>query len=128
MEREFLFNYDALDNYLNEQQKSPDWTNWELTMFRDNCKKYLTKTANNLKEFVISINERNWDIIINWQKNLENIFQTLPTWYEMSNKARLYRQVISALEEAKYREIFDKIFTETPKKLNDLKEEIEIWN
>ena len=43
MERKFLFNYDALDSYLNEQQKNQDWTDWELTMLRDNCKKHLKK-------------------------------------------------------------------------------------
>lgn len=109
MEREFLFNYNALDNYLNEKQKDPNWTDWELTMLRDNCKKYLIKDWN-MSNLTISINDDTLDVTINWQKGLENIFQALPTWYEMSKKARLYRQVTSALEEAKSREIFDKVF------------------
>lgn len=112
MEREFLFNYEALDNYLNEQQKNPNRTNGELTVFRDNCKKYLIETSTNLKELVISINNSNWNVSINWQKWLEDKFYMLPTWYEMSNKSRLYRQVKLSMEEAERLGVFDKIFKE----------------
>lgn len=123
MERDFLFNYNALDNYLNEQQKDPNWTDWELTMFRDNCRKYLKKEWD-MSNLVILINDDTGDITINWQKDLENIFQTLPTWYEMSNKARLYRQITSALEEAKSRGVYEQIF-KTKKDLDTLKGSIE---
>lgn len=122
MERDFVFNYNALDNYLNEQQKNPNRTDWELTMFRDNCKKYLKKEWDK-SNIIISINDDTEDITINWQKGLENIFQTLPTWYEMSNKSRLYRQITSALEEAKNRGIYELIF-KTRKDLDTLKESI----
>lgn len=123
MEREIIFNYNALNNYLNEQQKNPDWTDWELTMFRDNCKNHLKKDQD-MSKLTISINDDTLDITINWQKGLENIFYMLPTWYEMSKKARLYRQVLSALEEAKYRGIYDLIF-KTKKDLESLKESVE---
>lgn len=124
MERKFLFNYDALDNYLNEQQKNPDWTDWELTMLRDNCKKHLKKNWNKSNEYTISVNEDTWDVSINWQTDLENKFQMLPTWYEMNNKARLYRQIKLSMESAERLGIFDQIFKEIRKELDSLKESI----
>ena len=93
-------------------------------MLRDNCKKYLVETAENLKEFTISINESNWDISINWQKWLEDKFATLPTWYEMSNKSRLYRQLRLSMESAEKLGIFNQIFKEVKKELDNLKESI----
>ena len=123
MEREYLFNYDALDSYLNEKQKDPDWTDWELTMLRDNCKKYLKESWKPSDKYIILINDDTWDITINWQKNLEDVFDMLPTWYEMSNKDGLYRQVILALEEARDRGIYDLIF-KTKEDLKSLKESI----
>lgn len=125
MEREFIFNYDALDNYLNEQQKNPDWTDWEITMLRDNCKKYLKDSWKNSKEYTILINEDTWDITINWQKDLKDKFKMLPTWYEMSNKDKLYRQVKLSMDYAERVGIYDQIFKEIRKDLNSLKESIE---
>ena len=125
MERKFAFNYEALDNYINEQQKNTiGRTDGELTMLRDNCKKYLLETADNLKEFVISINEDNWDISINWQKWLEDKFRMIPTWYEMSNKSRLYRQVKLSMESAERLGIFDQIFKEVRVELDSLRDSI----
>lgn len=124
MEREIIFNYTVLNDYLNEQQKNPQRTDGELTMLRDNCKNYIKKEWKNSDNFVIKINDETLDISINWQSWLENIFKTLPTWYRMSNKVRLYSQVISAIQEAKDRGIYEQIF-ETKKKLNNLKDSIE---
>ena len=124
MERKFLFNYDALDNYLNEQQKNPDWTDWELTLLRDNCKKHIKKEWNKSNEYIISVNEDTWDVSINWQTNLEDKFQMLPTWYKMDNKTRLYRQIKLSMEEAEERWIYEKIFKEIREELNSLKESI----
>ena len=124
MERKFLFNYDALDNYLNEQQKNPDWTDWELTMLRDNCKKHIKKDWNKSNEYIISINEDTWDISIDWQTNLQDKFQMLPTWYKMDNKTRLYRQIKLSMEEAEQRWIYEKVFKEVREELNSLKESI----
>lgn len=111
MERLFLLNYDALDKYLNEQQKNPNRTDWELTMLRNNCKKYLKKTLNP-KEYKILVNESTGDITINWQEDLKDKFNMLPTWYKMSNKSGLYRQVKLAMDEAKSRWIYEQIFKE----------------
>ena len=124
MERKFLFNYDALDNYLNEQQKNPDWTDLELTMLRDNCKKHIKKDWNKSNEYIISINEDTWDISIDWQTNLQDKFQMLPTWYKMDNKTRLYRQIKLSMEEAEQRWIYEKVFKEVREELNSLKESI----
>jgi hypothetical protein len=124
MERKFLFNYDALDNYLNEQQKNPDWTDWELTLLRDNCKKHIKKEWNKSNEYIISVNEDTWDVSINWQTNLEDKFQMLPTWYKMDNKTRLYRQIKLSMEEAEERWIYEKIFKEIREELDSLKESI----
>ena len=41
-----------------------------------------------------------------------NKFQMLPTGYQMSNKSRLYRQVSSAIQEARSRGIYKKVFKE----------------
>ena len=125
MEREFLLNYKSLNDYIREQQKNPDRTDWELTMLRDNCKKYITDTTNNPKEYVvISINDSVWDVTINWQKNLQDKFNMLPTWYEMNKKARLYRQIKLSMEEAEKRGIFEQIFKEIRGELDYLKESI----
>jgi len=112
MERKYTLNYEALNSYINKQQKNANRTDGELTMLRDNCKKYLAGTAKDLKEFYISINEDSWDITINWQKWLEDKFNMIPTWYEMSNKSRLYRQVKFSIEAAERLGVFDKIFKE----------------
>ena len=124
MEREFIFNYDALDNYLNEHQKDPNRTDWELTMLRNNCKKHLKKDWDKSSEYIISVDEDTWDVSINWQNNLEDKFQMIPTWYEMSNKARLYRQIKLSMDEAEERGIFNQIFKETRKELDSLEESI----
>jgi hypothetical protein len=124
MERKFLFNYDALDNYLNEQQKNQDRTDWELTMLRDNCKKHLKKDWDKSNEYIISVNEDTWDVSINWQTNLQDKFQMLPTWYKMDNKTRLYRQIKLSMEEAEVRWIYEKIFKEIREELDSLKESI----
>ncbi len=124
MEREIIFNYTVLNNYLNEQQKDPQRTDGELTMLRDNCKNHIKKEWKDSDNFVIKINDETLDISINWQIWLENIFKTLPTWYEMSKKVRLYNQVISAIQEAKNSGIYEQIF-ETKKKLDNLKDSIE---
>ena len=124
MERKIVFNYDALDNYLKEQQKNPNRTNWELTMLRDNCRKYLIETAEDLKELIISINESTRDVTINGEIGLENKFDTLPTWYEMDRKAKLYRQIKLSMEEAEKLGIFGEIFKDTRKELDSLRKEI----
>ena len=113
MERKFIFNYKVLDNYIDRQHEvSSDRTDWELTLFRDNCKKYLSEMSDNQNEYIIMIDENTWDISINWQKGLEDKFEMMPTWYEMSNKSRLYRQVNFSMESAERLGIFDQIFKE----------------
>lgn len=112
MERKFILNYDALDNYLIEWQKNPHRTDGQLTLLRDNCKNNLTNTLLNPKECEIVINETNWEIIINWEKDLQNKFYMFPVCYGMDKKARLYRQVKQALEEAGTRWIYNQIFKE----------------
>jgi hypothetical protein len=112
MKRKFIFNYDALNSYINEEQKKPDRTAWELKILRNNCKNNLIYNLSNPKEYIIIIDESTWDISINGQTDLQERFYTLPTWYKMNNKDRLYRQVKFALEEAKKRWIYDQIFKE----------------
>ena len=107
-----LFDYITLDSLLNEFQKDPDWTDGELTMFRDNCRKFLLDESPNPREFVIVINESTGDISINGRQDLHDIFMMLPTGYEMSNKSGLYSQVKSAIQEAKNRGIYNLVFKE----------------
>ena len=109
MERTILFNCAALDNYLEERQKNPDRTDWELTMLRDNCKRYIKNEKN---EYIININELTWNVSINGQTDLQDKFYMLPTWYDIDNRTKLYRQVKQALEEAKTRWIYNQIFKE----------------
>lgn len=108
MKRKFLFNYDSLDSYINEEQKKPNWIAWELKIFRNNCKNNLSDS----KEYILIINESTREIMIDGQTDLKNKFYTLPTGYEMSDKDRLYRQIKLAMEEAKMRWIYDEIFKE----------------
>ena len=112
MERKFLFNYDALNNYINEEQKKPNRTAWELKILRNNCKNNLSNVLSDSKEYILIINESTWEITINGQKDLKDKFYTLPTGYKMSNKDRLYRQIKFAMDEAKKRWIYDQIFKE----------------
>lgn len=112
MKRKFLFNYNALDNYLNEQQKNPNRTDGEITMLRNNCKENLVDTLYNSKEYIIIINESSWEVSINWQTDLQDKFDMLPTWYKMSNKDKLYRQVKLAMERTKNNWIYNQIFKE----------------
>lgn len=112
MERKFLLNYKALDDYLNEQQKNPDRTDGEITMLRDNCKNNLAENLLNPKEIIITINGSTWDISINWQKDLQDKFDMLPIGYKMNNKSRLYRQIRLSMESAKKLWIYDQIFKE----------------
>ncbi len=112
MERKFLFNYDALNSYINEEQKKPNRTAWELKILRNNCKNNLVDNLSDPKEYTIIINESTWDIIINGQTDLQDKFYMLPTWYKMSNKSKLYRQVKFAMKEAKDRWIYDQVFKE----------------
>ena len=128
MERKFLFNYNALDDYLNEQQKSENWTDWELTMLSNNCKEYIEKNWNNSNEYIIIVNEDTWDVSINWETDLENKFKMLPTPYEMSNKTKLYRQVKRSMEEAEILWIYEKIFVEVREELDSLQESIKSTN
>ena len=113
--RKWLFNYIVLDSLINELQKEPLWTAGELKIFRDNCKRCLLDDTSNPREFVIVINESSGDININGRQDLHDIFDMLPTGYEMSNKDRLYRQVKLAMEEAKNRGIYNQIFIEIKK-------------
>ena len=112
MERKFILNYDALDSYLKEWQKKPHWTDGQLTLLRNNCKNNILDILSNSKEFIITINETTGEITINWEKNLQEKFYMLPSCYDMNDKARLYRQIKQALEEAKNRWIYDQIFKE----------------
>lgn len=112
MERKIIFNYNNLNKFITEQQKDLNRTDWELTMLRNNFMKYLSSNLNKIEEYYIRINESTWDIIIDWQKDLQNKFRTLPTWYKMNNKEKLYHQIKQALEEAKYHWIYDKVFKE----------------
>ena len=112
MERKFLLNYDALNDYLIEWQKDPNRTNGQLTLLRDNCKNNLTNVLSNSKEYIITIDESTWDITINWEKDLQEKFLMFSSSYWMDKKSRLYRQVKQALEEAKYRWIYNQIFKE----------------
>lgn len=107
----YFFNYIVLDSILNELRKEPHWADGELTMFSDNCKKYLLDGSSNPRKFVIVINGTTGDISINGRKDLHDKFDYLPG-FEMSNKSRLYRQIYLAMEEAKDRGIYDLVFTE----------------
>ena len=112
MERKFLFNYDALNSYINEEEKKPDWTAWELKILRNNCKNNLLNILSDSKEYILIINESTWEITINGETDLQDRFYTLTTGYKMSNKDKLYRQIKFAIDEAKNRWIYDKIFKE----------------
>jgi len=112
MERKFIFNYEALNSYIDEEQKKPDRTAGELKILRNNCKNNLSDTLSNPKKYILIINESTWDISINWQTDLKDKFYMLPTWYKISNKDSLYRQVKLAIDEAKDRWIYDQIFKE----------------
>lgn len=79
-------------------------------MLRDNFRDQLGFLLDSTNEFIIKINDSTWDISINWQVGLEDKFTTLPTWYEMSNKSRLYTQFQRSIESAKFNWIYDKIF------------------
>lgn len=116
MERKFIFKYDALNDYLTENQKNPNRTDGELTLLRDNCRSNLTDVLFSQKEYIIIINETTWEIKINGERNLEDKFYTIPTWYKMTNRDRLYHQVKQAMEEAKNRWIYDQIFKEIKSK------------
>lgn len=120
MERKFILNYNVLDNYLTEWQKNPHRTDGQLTLLRDNCKNNLKNILLNSEECEIIINESTREIKINGQTDLEDRFYTLPTEYEMSSKDRLYRQVKMAMDEAKTRWIYERIFTETESDGNDI--------
>lgn len=112
MERKFLFNYERLNNYLIEWQKDPNWTDWELTVFRDNCRNNIANVLNNPEECIITINESTWEIKINGESDLQDKFYMIPTWFKMSNKAKLYRQIKLAMEEARNRWIYNQVFKE----------------
>lgn len=112
MKREFIINYEKLDDFINQWQKNPNRTDWELTMFRNNLKN-IKQDSNKLK---MMINESDWEIEINWQANLE--FRTIPTWYSINKKTKLYHQVKEAIKEAKHFWIYDKIFNEIKKQEN----------
>ena len=110
--RTITFDYIALDSIINELSKDPLWTDGELTMFRDNCRRFLLDESHNPRKFVIVINESTEDISINGRQDLHDTFRTLPTGYEMGNQARLYRQVKYAIEEARHHGIYNLIFKE----------------
>lgn len=112
MERKYIFNVNELNSYLDEQQKNPDWIDWELTILRNNCMNNLFEIFDSSKEYTIIINEDNWEVKINNQSNLWEKFYLMPSWFDMDKKDGLYRQVKSAMEEAENRGIFDKIFIE----------------
>ncbi len=112
MERKFIFNYNVLNDYISEQQKNPNRTDWELTILRDNFWKNLLDVLWNNDESIIIIDEINGDITINWQNNLEDKFYMIPTWYEISKKDHLYHQVKQSIEEAKNLWIYNQIFKE----------------
>ena len=109
MEREFIVNYENLDNLIIQWQRNPERTDWELTMLRNNLK----NTTQDLNELRITINESNWEIKINWKNEIN--FKTIPTWYNIDKKIRKYRQVKQAMEEAKNRWIYNEIFKEINK-------------
>ena len=121
---ELVLNYEALNNYLNEQKNIPGYTAWELEMLRDNCQRKEMKDSNwdVPKEFTISINHETWDVTVNW-KNVEEIFDTLWT-FDMSKKRKIYRQIVLALKEAEDRGVYDLIF-KIKKDLSSLKESVE---
>ncbi len=112
MERTYIFNINELDKYLDEQQKNPDWVDWELTILRNNCTNSIFEVLEGPKKCQITINEDNWEVIINKQKSLWEKFYLMPSWFDMDKKDGLYRQVKYAMEEAENRGIFDKIFIE----------------
>lgn len=112
MERKFILNYNELNSCIIEWQKNSTRTDGELTIFRDNCKKQLRHTQLDPEKRIIIINELTWDITINWEKGLEDKFYMIPTWYKISNKSKLYRQIKDAMNEAENRWIYDKIFKE----------------
>ena len=107
-----MFYLDKLSDYIDEWQKSPEWTDWQLTMFRDNCRDYFKNELDTLETCIITINDATRDITINGESNLQDKFNTIPTWYEIDNKTKLYRQVKFAMDEAKMRGIYDEVFKE----------------
>ena len=109
MEREFIVNYGILDNFINQWQKNPNRTDWELTMFRNN----LRNIRQDLNELKMTINESDWKVKINWQTELK--FKTIPTWYMINEETKTYRQVKQAMDEAKASWIYDQIFKEIQK-------------
>jgi len=112
MEKNYKFNYNTLDNYINEYKKCKNRTDWELTILRDNFRKRIINTIQKHTKYTITINETTWEVKINWN-NIENMFYTIPTWYNMDKKARIYNHIRKAMDEAKnywiYSEIFDEI-------------------
>ena len=112
MERKFKFNYNTLNKYIEEWQKDKNRTDWELTILRDNFKNLLVDVLNKWKEYIISINESTWEVTINWKSGLEDQFYMIPSWYPMSNKSKLYRQIKGAMDEAENYWIYDEIFEE----------------
>ena len=112
MERKYIFNINELNNYLDEQQKNPDWVDWELTILRNNCMNNIFEILEMPKECTITINEDNWEVKINNQSNLWEKFYLMPSWFEIDKKDWVYRQVKFAMDEAKNRWIFDHIFKE----------------
>jgi len=110
--RKFVFNYDELDNFISEQQKDPNRTDWEITLLRNNCRNNLAEIFDNPEKLIITINESTGDVSINWHTDLYDKFDMLPTWYEMNNKSRLYRQIKRSMERAKTCWVYDKIFKE----------------
>lgn len=112
MEREFILNFDKLNSYIDEWQKDEDRTDWELTMLRDNCRDCFKNELDNLNQYILIVNESTRDITINGQTDLQDKFNTIPSWYEIDNKTKIYRQVKMAMDEAKTRWIYDETFKE----------------
>ena len=112
-----MFNYNKLSNYLDEAQKDPHWTSGELMLFKDNCRNHVVDTLNDTENITITIDENTGDITIGGQNDdILDKFYFLPKPYPLSKKDQLYSQMKRAMEEAKFRGIYDQVFKEIREK------------
>ena len=112
--RTYVMNYKVLNEIITEGQKDPDWVDGELTIFKENCEKYILKKSDNLEKVIIVMNTTKKDVTINGRSMNYIIkhFYFMPTGFEMSEKSKVFRQLYFALDEAQDRGIYNQVFTE----------------
>ena len=106
----YLFNFTLLDTYINKHQQSSDRENGELTMFRDNCKKYVPDILWTSQLCTLSLDPDTGDVFFNWSSLPLQQFILLPG-VPINQKMWVYRQVLLAIEEAQTRGVRG-VFTE----------------